>query len=87
MLLTSSFAANDPILMKRPVLKRNSQHAFAAELQIMEGKLKKLMARLKATRKDEALLNRVDWVHVGAVKYMNAILDEVLAVELTDEQE
>ncbi len=73
--------------MKRPVLKRNSQHAFAAELQIMEGKLKKLVARLKATRKDEALLNRVDWAHVGAVKYMNAILDEVLEIELTDQQE
>jgi hypothetical protein len=38
--------------MKRPVLKRNVQHAFAAELQIMEGKLKKLADRLKSTRKD-----------------------------------
>jgi len=73
--------------MKRPVLKRNVQHAFAAELVIMEGKLKKLMARLKAMRKDEALLDRVDWAHAGAVKYMNAILDEVLAVELTDQEE
>jgi len=53
----------------------------------MEGKLKRLMARLKATRKDEALLDRVDWAHAGAVKYMNAILDEVLAVELTDQEE
>lgn len=53
----------------------------------MEGKLKMLADRLKTTRKDEALLNRVDWVHVGAVRYANAILDEVLAIELTDQQE
>ena len=75
------------VRVKRPVLKRSSEYAFAAELQIMEGKLKKLMARLKAMRKDEALLARVDWIHTGAVKYMNAILDEVLAVELTDQEE
>jgi len=73
--------------MKRPVLKRNVQHAFAAELVIMEGKLKKLMARLKVMRKDEELLNRVDWIHCGAVKYMNAILEEVLEIELTDQAE
>jgi len=73
--------------VKRPVLKRNVQHAFAAELQIMEGKLKMLMDRLKAIRKDDSLLDRVDWVHTGAVKYMNAILEEVLAVELTDPPE
>jgi len=53
----------------------------------MEGKLKRLMARHKAMRKDEALLQKVDWAHVGAIKYMNAILDEVLAVELTDQEE
>ena len=53
----------------------------------MEFKHKTLVARHKATRKHEALLNRVDWVYVGAVKYMNAILDEVLEIELTNQQD
>lgn len=60
----------------------NAKSAYGEELQKAQTYLQTLQKNLEAARGDGTFSNKIHWGHVGDVKYLNALLEQALLMDV-----